>query len=113
MANGKHVAVLKKGVEAWNAWRDENPDIRPNLSDADLREANLRETRVQDRADPRSLAMFEDCWKYDWVLPIYRYEGLEPLLATLAEKVIAPAEGKVKALEERRRMIEAELTKPQ
>ena len=28
-------------------------------------------------------------------------------LATLAEKVIAPAEGKVKALEERRRMIEA------
>ena len=37
---------------------------------------------------------------------------LEPLLATLAEKVTAPAEGKVKALAERRRMIEAELTKP-
>jgi hypothetical protein len=35
------------------------------------------------------------------------------LLATLAEKVIAPAEGKVQALGERRRMIEAELTKPQ
>jgi hypothetical protein len=35
------------------------------------------------------------------VLPVSRYEGLEPLLATLAEKVIAPAEG------------EAELTKPQ
>ena len=31
----------------------------------------------------------------------------------LAEKVIAPAEGKVTALEERRRVIEAELTKPQ
>jgi hypothetical protein len=46
-------------------------------------------------------------------LSIYRYEGLEPLLATLAEQVIAPAEGKVKALEERRRMIEEELTKPQ
>jgi hypothetical protein len=44
---------------------------------------------------------------------MYRYEGLEPLLATLAEQVIAPAEGKVKALEERRRMIEEELTKPQ
>ena len=61
----------------------------------------------------RPYAMFKDYWKYDWVLPVYRYEGLEPLLATLAEKVIAPAEGKVKALEERRRMIEAELTKPQ
>jgi len=47
------------------------------------------------------------------VLPVYRYEGLKALLATLAEKVIAPAEGKVRALEQRRRMIEAELTKPQ
>jgi uncharacterized protein YjbI with pentapeptide repeats len=60
----------------------------------------------------RPYAMFRDYWKYDWVLPVYRYEGIEPLLATLAEKVIAPAEGKVKALEERRRMIEADLTKP-
>jgi uncharacterized protein YjbI with pentapeptide repeats len=61
----------------------------------------------------RPYAMFKDYWKYDWVLPVCRYEGLELLLATLAEKVISPAEGKVKALEERRRMIEAELTKPQ
>jgi len=59
----------------------------------------------------RPYAMFKDYWKYEWVLPVYRYEGLEPLLATLADKVIAPAEGKVKALAERRRMIEAELTK--
>ena len=44
---------------------------------------------------------------------MYRYEGFDPLIATLAEKVIAPAEAKVKALEERRRMIEAELTSPQ
>jgi uncharacterized protein YjbI with pentapeptide repeats len=62
---------------------------------------------------PRPYAMFKDYWKYDWVLPIYRYEGLEQLLATLAEKVITPAEGKVRALEERRRMIEVELKKPQ
>jgi len=60
----------------------------------------------------RPYAMFKDYWKYDWVLQIYRYEGLEQLLATLADEVIAPAEGKVKALQERRRMIEAELTKP-
>jgi hypothetical protein len=61
----------------------------------------------------RSYAMFKDLLKYEWMLPVYRYEGLEPLLAAIAEKVIAPAEGKVKALAERRRMIEAELTKPQ
>jgi hypothetical protein len=59
----------------------------------------------------RPYAMFKDYWKYDWVLPPYQYEGLEPLLATLGERVIAPAEAKVKALEERRRTIEAELTK--
>ena len=61
----------------------------------------------------RPYAMFKDYWKYDWVLPVYRYEGLDPLLASLADKVIAPAEAKVRALEEKRRMIEAELTKPQ
>jgi uncharacterized protein YjbI with pentapeptide repeats len=60
----------------------------------------------------RPFAMFKDYWKYDWVLPVYWYDGIELLLATLVDKVIAPAEGKVKALEERRRMIEAELTKP-
>jgi len=60
----------------------------------------------------RPYAMFKDYWKYEWVLPVYRYEGLDRLLEVLGEKVIAPAEGKVKALEERRRMIEAELTKP-
>jgi hypothetical protein len=55
--------------------------------------------------------MFRDYRMYDWVLPVHRYEGLDSLLATLAEKIIAPAEEKVKDL--RRRMIEAELTKPQ
>jgi hypothetical protein len=44
----------------------------------------------------RPYAMFKDYWKYDWVLPVYRYEGLEPLLAAVAERVIAPAEAKVK-----------------
>jgi hypothetical protein len=29
---GQHVTILKKGLAAWNAWRDENPDIRQDLS---------------------------------------------------------------------------------
>jgi Pentapeptide repeats (8 copies) len=41
MANDEHVELLKQGVATWNAWRDENPDIRPDLSGADLDEANL------------------------------------------------------------------------
>jgi uncharacterized protein YjbI with pentapeptide repeats len=42
MANDKHVALLKQGVDAWNAWRDENPDIGPDLSRANLVDADLR-----------------------------------------------------------------------
>jgi uncharacterized protein YjbI with pentapeptide repeats len=42
MANDDHVAMLKQGVAAWNAWRDRTPDIlHPDLSRADLGEANL------------------------------------------------------------------------
>ena len=41
MANDEHVALLKKGVAAWNAWRGESPDIPPDLSNADLTKANL------------------------------------------------------------------------
>jgi uncharacterized protein YjbI with pentapeptide repeats len=41
MANYEHVALLKKGVDAWNEWRGQNPDIRPDLGGANLSEANL------------------------------------------------------------------------
>jgi hypothetical protein len=50
MANDEHVALLKQGVETWNAWRDENPNIRPDLSEADLSGANLSEANLS-RAD--------------------------------------------------------------
>jgi hypothetical protein len=36
MANDEHVAMLKKGVEAWNEWRGQNKSIRPDLSWAKL-----------------------------------------------------------------------------
>jgi Pentapeptide repeats (8 copies) len=41
MANDEHVALLKQGVTAWNAWRDENPNIHPDLREADLTGADL------------------------------------------------------------------------
>jgi hypothetical protein len=41
MADEEQVALLKQGVEVWNEWRDEHPDIRPNLIEADLSEADL------------------------------------------------------------------------
>jgi uncharacterized protein YjbI with pentapeptide repeats len=42
MANDEHVALLKQGVAAWNAWRDKKPHIRsPDLSGAVLNRAEL------------------------------------------------------------------------
>jgi uncharacterized protein YjbI with pentapeptide repeats len=46
MANEEHVAMLKQGVAAWNAWYDENRAIRPNLSGADLSKANLSKANL-------------------------------------------------------------------
>ena len=41
MANPEHLAILEQGVEVWNQWRDENPGVGPDLSEADLKRANL------------------------------------------------------------------------
>ena len=31
MANEEHVAILRQGVEGWNAWRKNNPRLKPDL----------------------------------------------------------------------------------
>jgi hypothetical protein len=41
MANPEHLAILKQGVDVWNKWRDENPDVQPDLSYADLSDLDL------------------------------------------------------------------------
>jgi uncharacterized protein YjbI with pentapeptide repeats len=52
VANEEHLALLKKGVEAWNAWRPESrirpvPDLsHGNLSGANLSEVDLSATNL-------------------------------------------------------------------
>ncbi len=48
MANEEHLARLKQGVEAWNQWRDEHPEIRPDFREANLQDAELSEANLQD-----------------------------------------------------------------
>jgi uncharacterized protein YjbI with pentapeptide repeats len=36
MANQEQLSILKQGVEAWNKWREENPDTHVDLSSAEL-----------------------------------------------------------------------------
>jgi len=41
MANEEHVKILKCGVEVWNKWRKENPNVTPDLEMTGFSEANL------------------------------------------------------------------------
>jgi hypothetical protein len=41
MANPEHLKILLEGVEVWNQWREDNPEVIPDLSEANLSEANL------------------------------------------------------------------------
>ena len=53
MANPEHFRILQKGINAWNLWRAEHPEIQPDLNQADrtyahLRRANLRDTALRE-----------------------------------------------------------------
>ena len=41
MATEEHLQILKQRLEVWNKCREENPDIWPDLSRADLISTNL------------------------------------------------------------------------
>jgi uncharacterized protein YjbI with pentapeptide repeats len=45
--NERHLKILEQGVEIWNRWRKENPDIYPNLCCAKLNGVNLRDADLR------------------------------------------------------------------
>jgi Pentapeptide repeats (8 copies) len=47
MANPEDLQILKQGVKAWNAWRDQNRNVTPDLTAATLRGANLTATNLE------------------------------------------------------------------
>jgi uncharacterized protein YjbI with pentapeptide repeats len=61
MANQRHVEMLtRNGVDQWNQWREEEPSVRPDLSEADLRGAKLGSVDLHE-ADLRGANL----WKAD------------------------------------------------
>jgi uncharacterized protein YjbI with pentapeptide repeats len=47
MADMQHLAVLQKGVAAWNQWREERPSLRPDLSSVSLSWLELADANLQ------------------------------------------------------------------
>ncbi len=47
MTNKEHVEILKKGAKAWNEWRKQNSETKPDLSDVDLRGADLIQANLR------------------------------------------------------------------
>ena len=48
MANPEHLEILKRGVKAWNEWRREFPDTKPDLRGADLSKGRLRRANFSE-----------------------------------------------------------------
>ncbi len=46
MANQEHLERLKQGVASWNQWREEHPEIRPDLTRTDLSGADLGDANL-------------------------------------------------------------------
>lgn len=45
--NSQHHEILKVSVRDWNVWRQKNLDIKPDLMEANLREADLMEANLK------------------------------------------------------------------
>ena len=54
MADQEHLKILRQGVKAFNAWRKDNPTIKPNFEGALLKETDLSEANFNG-------AYFSDC----------------------------------------------------
>ena len=46
MANVEQLKLIKQGVERWNQWREQNANMKPDLSESDLRQAYLQKANL-------------------------------------------------------------------
>ena len=55
MPNQEHFEIVKQGVDEWNQWRKENPEIEPDLSEIDLSDLKLNNANLSDTDLRRSI----------------------------------------------------------
>ncbi len=65
MADEEQLAILQKGVEAWNEWRKQNPDVTPDLSGTDLRGADLQRAHLSRVDLQRTDLMWVNLYRAD------------------------------------------------
>lgn len=46
MANPEHLAIFEQGVEAWTKWREQTPEIRPDLGEVDFSGSDFSGTGI-------------------------------------------------------------------
>ena len=47
MSSDEHLRLLRQDLNTWNKWREENPNVRPDLSRADLSKTLLTEANLK------------------------------------------------------------------
>lgn len=88
MASTEHLRLLEKGANAWNAWREANPQVLVNLAGAALAETTLRAvnlTKVDLSGADMRHALLRDARIADANLTGARLEGANLLDAQLSD----------------------------
>ena len=80
MANPEQVKVLRQGVEAWNEWRLQHPEIVP-----DLGEANLGAADQNTRTSMEAVAQAEE----DHRVAKLRYDAGKGILLEVLDSLTA------------------------
>src|SRR2546421_507481 len=48
MVNQQHLELLRQGSDVWNTWRKQHPEVKPDLSGADLYNADLHNANLSE-----------------------------------------------------------------
>jgi len=46
--NPEHLKILRQGVKHWNFWRDQHPEVRPDLEGANVQKLTLRDVNLSN-----------------------------------------------------------------
>lgn len=66
MVNEQHLNILEQGVNAWNDWREQNPQVWPDLTEANLSNKELRKVNFSRASLSKANLSFANITKADF-----------------------------------------------